>query len=56
LWDISPKLPRKIGSVGPVQYSGLGPDQSVASRNALQNAARETARSLVDQLNARGIR
>ena len=56
LWDISQKLPRKIGSVGPVQYSGLGPDQSVASRNALQNAARETARSLVDQLNARGIR
>ena len=56
LWDISQKLPRKIGSVGPVQYSGLGPDQSVASRNALQNAAKETARSLVDQLNARNVR
>jgi hypothetical protein len=56
LWDISKALPRKIGSVGPVQYSGLGPDQSVASRNALQNAAKETARSLVDQLNAKGIR
>lgn len=56
LWDISTKLPRKIGSVGPKQYSGLGPDQSVAGRNALSGAARETAKTLVDQLNAKGIR
>ena len=56
LWDLSQRLPRKIGSVGPVQYSGLGPDQSVASRNALQTAAKETARALVDQLNAKGVR
>jgi hypothetical protein len=56
LWDISTRLPRKIGSVGPKQYSGLGPDQSVAGRNALSGAARETAKTLVDQLNAKGIR
>jgi len=56
LWDISQRLPRKIGSVGPIQFSGLGPDQSVASRNALQVAAKDTARSLVDQLNAKGVR
>lgn len=56
LWDLSQRLPRKIGSVGPIQYSGLGPDQSVASRNALQTAAKETARALVDQLNAKGVR
>jgi hypothetical protein len=56
LWDISKKLPRKIGSVGPKQYSGLGPDQSVASRNALSVASRDLARTLVDQLNAKGIR
>lgn len=56
LWDISGKLPRKVGSVGPKQFSGLGPDQSVASRNALADAAHETAKILVDQLNAKGIR
>jgi hypothetical protein len=56
LWDISKKLPRKIGSVGPKQYSGLGPDQNVASRSALSVAARDLARTLVDQLNAKGIR
>lgn len=56
LWDISTRLPRKIGSVGPVQFSGLGPDQSVASRNALQIAAKESAKNLVEQLNSKGVR
>ncbi|MBP0132884.1 MAG: hypothetical protein ITD31_05825 [Nitrosospira sp.] len=56
MWDISHKLPRKIGSVGPIQYSGLGPDQTVAGRNALRIAAKEAARDLVDQLNAKSIR
>ena len=56
LWDISQKLPRKIGSIGPIQYSGLGPNQNVAGRNALALAAKETARGIVDQLNAKGIR
>lgn len=56
LWDLSKKLPRKIGSVGPKQYSGLGPNQNVAGRNALALAARDVIRNLVDQLNAKGIR
>jgi hypothetical protein len=56
LWDISKKLPRKVGSVGPKQYSGLGPNQNVAGRNALALAARDVIRTLVDQLNAKGIR
>ena len=56
LWDVSQRLPRKIGSVGPKQYSGLGPDQGVAAKNALAIAARELAKTLVDQLNAKGIR
>lgn len=57
LWDIGAKpLPRKIGSVGPVQFSGMGPDQAVASKNALNVAAKETAKSLVDQLNAKKVR
>lgn len=56
LWDITPRLPRRIGSVGPKQYAGLGPNQAVAARNALGLAARDLARTLVDQLNAKGIR
>ena len=56
LWDISQRLPKKIAAVGPKQYMGLGSDESVARRNALQQAAAETARTLVDQLNAKGIR
>jgi len=56
LWDLRQRLPRKIGSVGPKQYAGLGPNQSVASRNALNDASRDLARNLVDQLNAKGIR
>lgn len=56
LWDISQKLPRKVGSVAPKQYSGIGPDQGIASKNALNKAAKDLATSLVDQLNAKSIR
>lgn len=56
LMDLSQKLPRKVGSVGPKTFSGLGPDQGVAARNALVAATKETAKVLVDQLNAKGIR
>jgi hypothetical protein len=56
LWDITKKLPTKIGSVGPKQYSGLGPDQDIASKNALILAAKDLANTLLDQLNAKGIR
>jgi hypothetical protein len=57
LWDISAKpLPRKIGSVGPVQFSGMGPDQAFASKKALSLAAKETGKQLVDQLNAKKVR
>lgn len=58
LWDVSKdqRLPRKIGSVGPKQFSGLGPSQAVAARNALNTAAQATAKELIDQLNAKSIR
>lgn len=53
--DLKQKLPRRVASVGPVQYSGLGADQTIAMRNALNKAAKESAHALVDQLNAKGI-
>lgn len=56
VWDISTRLPRRVASVGPVQYAGLGPDSDVAMRNALRLSGEKAARALVDQLNARGKR
>ena len=55
VWSLENKLPRKIASVGPVQFSGLGPDDTVAARNALNLAAKEAAKIIVVQLNAKGI-
>lgn len=55
VWDIRQMLPRKVASVGPVQFAGLGPDDTVATRNALNLASRAAAKTLVDQLNAKQI-
>lgn len=56
VWNLDSKLPRKVASVGPVQFSGLGPDDDVAARNALNLAAKEAAKIIVDQLNMKSIR
>jgi hypothetical protein len=53
--DVSGPLPRLLASVGPVQYSGLGPDQQVAMRNALINAASEAAKEISNQLKSKGL-
>ena len=55
VWNVEARLPKKVASVGPVQFSGLGPDDSVAMRNALNIAAEEAAKSIVEQLNAKNI-
>jgi hypothetical protein len=56
VWSLTKKLPRKVASVGPVQFSGLGPDAQVAMRNALNLAAEEAAKEIVAILNSKGIR
>lgn len=53
--DLSGPLPKLLASVGPVQYSGTGPNSQVASRNALINAAKEAAQEISDQLKSKGI-
>ena len=55
VWDIRKGLPKTVASVGPVQYSGLGPDDAVAKRNALALAAKEVAKTIVHQMNAKGL-
>ena len=56
VWNIEKRLPKKVASVGPVQFSGLGPDSQVAMRNALNLAAEEAAKEIVAILSSKGIR
>lgn len=56
VWNLEKRLPKKVASVGPVQYSGLGPDAKVAMRNALNLAAEKAANEIVAILNSKGIR
>jgi hypothetical protein len=53
--DLSGALPRLLASVGPVQYSGTGPSQDVAGRNALINAATSAAKEISSQLKSKGM-
>jgi hypothetical protein len=53
--DVQGRFARTLTSIGPVQYSGLGPDASVAQVNALKEAADQTAHQMVDQLSSKGV-
>ena len=55
VWNIDKRLPRKIASVGPVQYQGLGPNARVAQTNALNQSAKNVANEIVNQLNAKEL-
>ena len=55
VWNIDKRLPRKVASVGPVQYQGLGPNARVAQTNALIQAAEYVGNEIVNQLNAKGL-
>jgi len=56
VWNITKKLPRKVASVGPIQYSGLGQDDQVAKRNALTLSADAAAKVILDQLNSKDLK
>jgi hypothetical protein len=53
--NLKNRFPKTIASVGPVQYAGLGPDQTVAKRNALILAGEKAAKELTAQLRAKGV-
>lgn len=54
--DVTSRFPRTVSSVGPVQFAGLGPTESVARTNALQQAAEQAAQQIVNELNNRDVR
>lgn len=55
VWDVKKRLPRKVGSVGPVQAFGLGPDDDTARRVALDVAAKKAADVIASQLGVKNI-
>ena len=54
--SLKQRFPKTVASIGPVQFSGLGPDQTVARRNALTLSAEKAAKELVAQMRAKGIK
>jgi hypothetical protein len=56
IMSLKKRFPKTVASVGPVQFSGLGPDQTVAKRNALKLAAEKAAKELTAQLRAKNIK
>jgi hypothetical protein len=55
LYDLANTFPETIASVGPFQYSGLGPTENVAKINALKIAANKAAEKLISQINVAGV-
>lgn len=56
LLDVTGAFPRPVAAIGPVQYSGLGPSDSVAKTQATSSAAKDVAKTLMDRLAVKGVR
>ncbi|MFN3495884.1 MAG: hypothetical protein ACK40L_15395 [Hydrogenophaga sp.] len=54
--DVTGRFPRTVSSVGPVQYAGLGPNETVARTNALREAAEQAAQQMINELNVKAVR
>jgi hypothetical protein len=54
--DLQGRFPRTVSSVGPIQFSGLGPNESVARSNALRLASESAAQQIADEMSLRSIR
>jgi len=53
--DVSGPFAKAVTSIGPVQFSGIGPDSDVARVNAMQLAAKSAGTQLVNELNAKSV-
>ncbi|NCT82317.1 MAG: hypothetical protein GXC94_04185 [Comamonadaceae bacterium] len=56
VWDVSKPIPRTKAAVGPVSYSGVGPNEDVARGNALKSAASSAAQELSSRMATMGLR
>lgn len=55
VYELSKRIPRKVASVGPVDYYGVGPREDGARSDALKQAAKEAAQQIVNQLRAKNL-
>lgn len=55
VYDLSKRLPRRVASVGPVFYYGVGPREDGARAEAMVTASKEAAQLVVNQLRAKAI-
>jgi hypothetical protein len=53
--DVRGRFPRTVSSVGPMQYAGTGPSETVARTNALQLAAEKAAQQMINELNVKAV-
>lgn len=56
VWNIQGRLPKRVGSVGPVQYFGFGPDDEAAKKEALRLAAENAAETITAQLGLKNLK
>lgn len=55
VYELSKRIPRRVASVGPVDYYGVGPREDGARSDALKQAATEAAQQIVNQLRAKNL-
>lgn len=55
VYELSKRIPRKVASVGPVDYYGVGPREDGARSDALKQAAKEAAQQIVNQLRSKNL-
>lgn len=56
VWDVTKAIPRTKSAVGPIVYSGVGPNEDVARGNALKSAANSAAQELSSRMSTLAIR
>lgn len=56
VYELSARIPRKVASVGPVDYYGVGPREDGARSDALKQASKEAAQQIVSQLRAKNLK
>ena len=54
--NLENRFPRVEAAIGPVQYAGLGPSESVARNNAIQLAAKTVGKELLDRLTNKDVK
>lgn len=55
VYDLSRRIPRRVGSVGPVDFYGVGPREDGARSDALKKSAKEASIQIVQQLRSKGL-